>query len=205
MDIKKYVKSAGSKRKRESVMNHHQIEQEIEMEVICESAQEEESSAPPPSLTHSSWNDQSEELLRSWSSQFAKLSKSHRRKQTIFKLIHVALLVTTMILSYAFGSSGLAINFSSSKGDSDNSTAATFEVVQSYILVVVGILSTLLKLGKFEKRTAKHKTYKDSYNAFARKINVQLVLPRDRRPSFVPFVEKIEREHKKLIKQQINI
>ncbi len=72
--------------------------------------------------------------------------------------------------------------------------------MQSYVLLVVGVLTTFLKITELEKRAEKHKKMSKEYGYFYKKIELQLALPVSSRKSFLPFVTKIQRDHQKLIK-----
>jgi hypothetical protein len=138
--------------------------------------------------TGDDWNSESEQLLYKWVTDYTDLSAFHSRRQAMFNALRVTILSSTMILAYVFGSSGLA-------------TGGNAE--QNYVLLVIGGLSTVLKQAKLEKRSAKHKRLKTEYAHFARKIEIQLAMQRSHRTEFVPFVETINREYRKLAKSNI--
>ena len=158
----------------------------VEIEMAPVSHDDEE-----PQEMERAWNKNSEILLTSWAEYYKRLAVTHRRKEKGFKTVHILLLVATMILSYVSGASGLATDLDAVRD------------AQSYILLVVGVLSTLLKLGKLEKRSLLHKNLHLSYTTFVNKIEVQLSLPPSRRTPYLPFVEKMERERKRLVKSTI--
>ena len=142
-----------------------------------------------PPTTPRFWNSSSETLLCEWAEDYEKECKRHRRFETFFAVTNVSLLMSSMILSYVFGSSGLAV------GGGGGDTIAR---AQSYVLIAVGVISTVLKLGDFEKRAAWRRRRSVTTGEFARKIRVQLALPRDRRKPFLPFIEKMERKRREL-------
>ena len=158
---------------------------EEDAEVIIE----EEENLPP--LPESSWNDDTENLLKGWSDESKKCSRSHRFKRKVCKYLHMIILIITMISSYIFGSSGIIII----QKEDDNISA-----IQSYVLLIMGLLITFLKVAQLEKRAEKHKKFAREYGNFCKKIELQLALPILFRKPFLPFVSKVQRDHQKLIK-----
>jgi hypothetical protein len=142
------------------------------------------------------WNDETERLLQSWADDAKCQAYSHGQKRKICKYLNMILLLTTMTASYIFGSSGMIRN---RENEEDNETQE-FSLIQSYVLLVVGAITTLMKVCAFEKRAEKHKKMFKAHSSFYKKIEMQLALPKSSRKSFIPFVSKIQREHQTLMK-----
>jgi low temperature requirement protein LtrA len=137
------------------------------------------------------WNEKTEILLNGWADECKKCAVSHRWKQKLCKYSYTSIFLPIMILSYIFGSAGLAMK------TNENSAIST---AQNYILLVVGILTTILKIAKLEKRAKIHKQKYGAFIKFNNSIIFQLALPVSSRKSCIAFVASKNREYGKLIK-----
>lgn len=136
------------------------------------------------------WCDQSERLMRTYVLEYAADMKKHERNAKIFKWLHVSLLFPTILLSYIFGSSGIATD------------DKTIKNAQNYVLLGVGCATTIMNLGKFEKRSHLHKKKKSEYQSFVKKIEYELSLPRQMRKPYSQFARKVEAQRKELTKRE---
>lgn len=136
------------------------------------------------------WNDEGESILRTWSDECLTIAVRHLRISRVCKYIYISLILPSMILSYVFGTTGLT------------TTTNEYATIQGYVLLAVGLLSTILKFGKFEKRAESYKHSGNNYKMFARKLKVQLACSRENRKPYESYMEKIERDYRKLMKNK---
>jgi hypothetical protein len=131
--------------------------------------------------------------------EYNVLYKQHQCCGKQLKCTHKLLLVFVMITSAVLGSNGIMIQSNANESDQNNNTT-TFTTVQSTIMILISIITVVLQHFEFEKNAHRQRTLADAYNSLAKKIQIQLALPRPSRQNFVEFVEKIEKTRQYLEK-----
>jgi len=146
---------------------------------------------------HDDWNEKTESMLLKWKTEYREQYKHHKKIGARFRWSHKILLLFVMITSTIMGSNGLITNFNS---DNDDNTSKTINLVQSTVMIIISVITTILQYFKFEKRAHRQSTLSSSYKTIAKKIQIQLALPRESRQNFLQFVQKIETKRQNLEK-----
>lgn len=143
------------------------------------------------------WNVDTEHMLQTWMKDYNKCYQKHKTHGRRCRWTHKILLMIVIIASTVSGSNGLLINgkISDSSGMVD-----TYGMIQSIIMISIGAITMMLQYIKLEKIGYRQKTLSSSYKTLAKKIEIQMSLPRETRQNFLIFVDKIEKKRQSLEK-----
>lgn len=143
------------------------------------------------------WNGELEKYFTQKLDMYIANSVKYQRRARAFYIIHVSILIPVMLLSYVFGSSGVALSIPESAAN------RTFTTIQSYVLLGIGVSTMFLKLCKFEKRALRNKQIHHEYTAMQQKISLQMCLPPTKRKSPDTLLSWLQSREKVLRNKQI--
>ena len=136
------------------------------------------------------WNDQIEDLLKSWGEKSAGLSILHNNDRRFWreksnKLSIACIIITTL-------SSSLSLS----------STSSQYYTLIMYLVGAIGMTSSLLQSFKqfynADEKASEHKMTSKQYSNFYRAIKLQLALKREDRVAIKEFVNWAFKEYEKM-------
>ena len=145
---------------------------------------------PEININVKDWNDQIEDLLKSWGEKSAGLSILHNNDRRFWreksnKLSIACIIITTL-------SSSLSLS----------STSSQYYTLIMYLVGAIGMTSSLLQSFKqfynADEKASEHKMTSKQYSNFYRAIKLQLALKREDRVAIKEFVNWAFKEYEKM-------
>ena len=136
------------------------------------------------------WNDQIEDLLKSWGEKSAGLSILHNNDRRFWREKSNRLSIACIIITTL--SSSLSLS----------STSSQYYTLIMYLVGAIGMTSSLLQSFKqfynADEKASEHKMTSKQYSNFYRAIKLQLALKREDRVAIKEFVNWAFKEYEKM-------
>ena len=145
---------------------------------------------PEININVKDWNDQIEDLLKSWGEKSAGLSILHNNDRRFWREKSNRLSIACIIITTL--SSSLSLS----------STSSQYYTLIMYLVGAIGMTSSLLQSFKqfynADEKASEHKMTSKQYSNFYRAIKLQLALKREDRVAIKEFVNWAFKEYEKM-------
>ena len=145
---------------------------------------------PEININVKDWNDQIEDLLKSWGEKSAGLSILHNNDRRFWREKSNRLSIACIIITTL--SSSLSLS----------STSSQYYTLIMYLVGAIGMTSSLLQSFKqfynADEKASEHKMTSKQYSNFYRAIKLQLSLKREDRVAIKEFVNWAFKEYEKM-------